>query len=45
MGCHFNTAPLEQTMPVIMGLLAVWYVSFLMLGLMLYYLVGIICKA
>lgn len=25
---HFTTAPLEQNMPVIMGLLGVWYVNF-----------------
>ena len=28
MDCHFKTAPLEQNMPVIMGLLGVWYVNF-----------------
>ncbi len=25
---HFNSAPLEQNMPVLMGLLGVWYVNF-----------------
>jgi len=28
MDCHFQEAPLEQNMPVIMGLLGVWYVNF-----------------
>ncbi|MEY8262681.1 MAG: glucose-6-phosphate isomerase [Bermanella sp.] len=28
MDCHFKTAPLEQNMPVLMGLLGVWYVNF-----------------
>ena len=28
MDCHFKEAPLEQNMPVIMGLLGVWYVNF-----------------
>ncbi|MEH6345159.1 MAG: glucose-6-phosphate isomerase [Bermanella sp.] len=28
MDCHFKQAPLEQNMPVIMGLLGVWYVNF-----------------
>jgi len=28
MGCHFKTAPLEQNMPVLMGLLGIWCVSF-----------------
>jgi glucose-6-phosphate isomerase len=26
--CHFKNAPLEQNMPVIMGVLGVWYVNF-----------------
>ena len=25
---HFRTAPLAQNLPVLMGLLAVWYVDF-----------------
>ena len=29
MDTHFRTAPLEQNMPVLMGLLAVWYNNFL----------------
>ena len=28
MDCHFKTAPFEENMPVIMGLLGVWYVNF-----------------
>jgi len=28
MDCHFKTAPFEQNMPVLMGLLGIWYVSF-----------------
>lgn len=28
MDCHFKTAPLEQNMPALMGLLGVWYVNF-----------------
>lgn len=28
MDCHFKEAPLEQNMPVVMGLLGVWYVNF-----------------
>ncbi|WP_283786154.1 glucose-6-phosphate isomerase [Bermanella sp. WJH001] len=28
MDCHFKTSPFEQNMPVIMGLLGVWYVNF-----------------
>ncbi len=28
MDCHFKDAPLEQNMPVLMGLLGVWYVNF-----------------
>ncbi len=28
MDCHFKTVPLEQNMPVLMGLLGIWYVSF-----------------
>jgi len=28
MDCHFKQAPLEHNMPVIMGLLGVWYVNF-----------------
>jgi glucose-6-phosphate isomerase len=28
MDCHFQEAPLEQNMPVIMGMLGVWYVNF-----------------
>jgi glucose-6-phosphate isomerase len=28
MDCHFKSAPLEQNMPVLMGLLGVWYVNF-----------------
>lgn len=28
MDCHFKNAPLEQNMPVIMGVLGVWYVNF-----------------
>ncbi|MEY8204223.1 MAG: glucose-6-phosphate isomerase [Bermanella sp.] len=28
MDCHFQEAPLEQNMPVLMGLLGVWYVNF-----------------
>lgn len=28
MDCHFKAAPLEHNMPVIMGLLGVWYVDF-----------------
>jgi glucose-6-phosphate isomerase len=29
MDAHFRTAPLEQNMPVLMGLLAIWYNNFL----------------
>jgi len=28
MDCHFKTAPLEQNMPVLMGLIGVWYINF-----------------
>jgi glucose-6-phosphate isomerase len=28
MDCHFKSAPLAQNMPVVMGLLGVWYVNF-----------------
>lgn len=28
MDCHFQEAPLEKNMPVVMGLLGVWYVNF-----------------
>ena len=28
MDCHFKTAPFEKNMPVIMGMLGVWYVNF-----------------
>lgn len=28
MDCHFKTAPFSENMPVIMGLLGVWYVNF-----------------
>jgi len=28
MDCHFKNAPFEENMPVIMGLLGVWYVNF-----------------
>ena len=28
MDCHFKEAPLDQNMPVLMGLLGVWYVNF-----------------
>lgn len=28
MDCHFKNAPIEENMPVIMGMLGVWYVNF-----------------
>ncbi|GAA6134313.1 glucose-6-phosphate isomerase [Oceaniserpentilla sp. 4NH20-0058] len=28
MDCHFKTAPFEKNLPVIMGLLGVWYINF-----------------